>query len=108
MKKLIHLAVTIAVILSVVAGAGPAFAEGAKTGTVTVIHGIPGLVVDVYVNGALTLKDFQPLTVTSPPHAAGRQLQHRDCAGGWQPGQSGNFWLCVLARQAPMFQLSRI
>jgi hypothetical protein len=36
------------------------------TGLVTVIHGVPGLVVDVYVNGAKTLPSFAPNTVTSP------------------------------------------
>lgn len=38
----------------------------AGTGTVTVIHGVPGLTVDVYVNGDLTLEDFAPDTVTDP------------------------------------------
>lgn len=38
----------------------------ATTGTVTVIHGVPGLTVDVYVNGDLTLEDFAPDTVTDP------------------------------------------
>lgn len=37
-----------------------------STGTVTVIHGVPGLVVDVYVNGALTLPGFKPGTITDP------------------------------------------
>ena len=45
--------------------AAPAGAQQA-TGTVTVIHGIPGLTVDVYVNGTLTLEDFAPDTVTAP------------------------------------------
>ncbi|MFN8178862.1 MAG: DUF4397 domain-containing protein [bacterium] len=36
------------------------------TGIVTVVHGVPGLVVDVYVNGALTLPSFAPGTVTDP------------------------------------------
>lgn len=36
------------------------------TGTVTVLHGVPGLTVDVYVNGDLTLEDFEPGTVTDP------------------------------------------
>ena len=45
--------------------AAPAGAQAA-TGTVTVIHGIPGLTVDVYVNGTLTLEDFAPDTVTAP------------------------------------------
>lgn len=39
---------------------------GKSTGTVTVIHGVPGLVVDVYVNGNLTLPGFQPGTITPP------------------------------------------
>jgi hypothetical protein len=35
-------------------------------GTVTVVHGVPGLVVDVYANGDLVLPGFEPGT-TSPP-----------------------------------------
>lgn len=38
----------------------------AGNGTVTVIHGVPGLTVDVYVNGEPTLTDFAPQTVTDP------------------------------------------
>ncbi len=44
--------------------AGPASA--ADTGTVYVVHGIPGLPVDVYVDGALALDDFEPSTVAGP------------------------------------------
>lgn len=36
------------------------------TGTVTVVHGIPETTVDVYVNGDLTLDDFEFGTVTDP------------------------------------------
>lgn len=46
----------------VAAGRAPALADG----TVTVVHGVPGLTVDVYVNGALTLPGFVPGTVTPP------------------------------------------
>lgn len=35
-------------------------------GTVTVVHGVPGVTVDVYVNGDLTLEGFTPETVTDP------------------------------------------
>lgn len=35
-------------------------------GMVTVVHGIPDLTVDVYVNGGLTLEDFTFGTVTDP------------------------------------------
>ncbi len=35
-------------------------------GNVTVVHGIPGLDVDVYVNGALAIPGFTPDTITDP------------------------------------------
>ena len=41
-------------------------ASAADTAEVFVVHGIPGLPVDVYVNGALTLDNFQPETVAGP------------------------------------------
>jgi hypothetical protein len=41
-------------------------AVAADDGTVTVVHGIPGLDVDVYVNGENTLPNFKPGTVTDP------------------------------------------
>lgn len=40
--------------------------EVSTTGLVSVAHGVPGLVVDVFVNGDLTLDDFEPGTVTDP------------------------------------------
>ena len=39
---------------------------GAATGLVTVVHGVPGLTVDVWVNGVKTLPSFLPGTVTDP------------------------------------------
>jgi len=39
---------------------------GVDSGIVSVIHGIPGAVVDVYVDGNLALEDFRPRTVTAP------------------------------------------
>jgi hypothetical protein len=41
-------------------------AQAAEQGTVTVVHGIPGLDVDVYVNDKKTLTDFTAGTVTDP------------------------------------------
>ena len=55
------LALIAAAALSALAIAG--LAQAAK---VTVVHGVPDLAVDVYVNGDLTLEDFQFETVTDP------------------------------------------
>ena len=65
MRRLVAAAAagSLAVALSLF-GAGPASA--ADTAEVYVVHGVPGLPVDVYVNGALTLDDFQPETVAGP------------------------------------------
>jgi hypothetical protein len=41
-------------------------ASAADTATAYVVHGIPGLVVDVYVNGQLAQKNFQPGTIAGP------------------------------------------
>lgn len=45
---------------------GRAQAATTDNATVTVVHGIPGLPVDVYVDGSLTLRNFQPETVSQP------------------------------------------
>jgi hypothetical protein len=59
---------TAAAVLATVAGAtvaaGPA--QAAATSKVSVVHGIPGVPVDVYVNGTKTLSNFQPATVAGP------------------------------------------
>lgn len=47
-------------------GAGSAGAAGAGAGTVYVVHGIPATPVDVYVDGAKAINDFQPGTVNGP------------------------------------------
>lgn len=53
---------------AVIAGSllAPTTALAQDAGTVTVLHGVPGLTVDVYVNGDLTLEDFEPGTITDP------------------------------------------
>lgn len=62
LRGLLALAAAAVIALGVVAAAN----AQTGTGTVTVIHGVPGLTVDVYVNGDLTLEDFEPNTVTDP------------------------------------------
>jgi len=47
--------------------AGAAYAaEGDQPAQVSVVHGIPGQAVDVYVNGTETVSDFAPGTVAGP------------------------------------------
>jgi hypothetical protein len=51
-----------------IAGAGPAVAANADSdeATVSVLHGVPGLTVDVYANGEELIPDFEPGTLTDP------------------------------------------
>jgi hypothetical protein len=56
----------IAVAVFAVAGAIGATPAYAATSDVSVVHGIPGQPVDVYVNGERTLEDFQPGDVAGP------------------------------------------
>jgi hypothetical protein len=41
-------------------------AQAAGTGTVSVLHAVPGLTVDVYANGQKLLSNFKPGTLTDP------------------------------------------
>jgi hypothetical protein len=64
MSRAIRLITALGLILSLsIAGAASAQSD---TGTVTVIHGVPGLTVDVYVNDELTLEGFEPGAITDP------------------------------------------
>lgn len=54
-----------ALVLGAAAGASP-LAAAADQSMVSVVHGIPGQPVDVYVNGQKTLDNFQPSTVAGP------------------------------------------
>ena len=63
-RRLLAAAMTVAAATALLLSWTPAGAQ--STGTVTVVHGVQGLTVDVYVNGELTLEDFAPKTVTDP------------------------------------------
>lgn len=52
--------------LAAAAAVAPAYAISPTSSDVYVVHGIPGLTVDVYVNDALTLEDFTFGTVAGP------------------------------------------
>ena len=54
-------------LLGSAAGAAPApAAQANSTATLSAIHAIPNTPVDVYVNGTLTVPDFQPGTIAGP------------------------------------------
>lgn len=61
-------AVTVAAAPLALAGLALAAPASASTGeaTVSVLHGVPGLTVDVYANGEVLLPDFTPGTLTDP------------------------------------------
>lgn len=58
MKRTLMVALVAAV--ATFSGPGAAGAQGDATGTVTVLHGVPGLAVDVYANGDVLIPNFQP------------------------------------------------
>lgn len=52
-------------LLTIPLGAAPALAIGG-TANLSVVHGVPGVTVDVYVNGALTIDNFSYTSVAGP------------------------------------------
>lgn len=66
MRRTSALVALLALSALAVAGLGPAAGAQSGTGTVTVIHGVPGVDVDVYVDGEVALEGFTPETVTDP------------------------------------------
>lgn len=52
------------VVLTLALVGGAMSAQSGVTGYV--VHGVPGLVVDVYIDGALTLENFQPGAIAGP------------------------------------------
>jgi len=63
MRKMIT---ALAAAMLLVVAAPAALAQSEEGGQVTVIHGIPGLTVDVFVNGDATLEGFEPGDVAGP------------------------------------------
>ncbi|MEO8695299.1 MAG: DUF4397 domain-containing protein [Acidimicrobiales bacterium] len=76
LRRLAAAVMTVALVLPVTALvlAVPANAQ-AETGTVTLVHGVRGLVADIYLDGKMVLQVFQPertagpLTLPAGPHA---------------------------------------
>jgi hypothetical protein len=63
-KRIVGLIVALAATMTV-SGAAPAAATSAPKFTLNVVHGIPGVVVDVCVNGAKAIEGFRPGDVVS-------------------------------------------
>ena len=66
MRKTLPAAVTAAVGLAVRAPLSAAAAEHEDGASLSVLHGVPDLTVDVYVDGELTLDDFAPGELAGP------------------------------------------
>ena len=65
MRHLIRTIMTIAAVSGTSLALAPA-AQAADDAHVSVLHGVPGAVVDVYANGEALLTDFKPGTLTDP------------------------------------------
>ena len=63
-RSLTGAAVTVAVLATGLVAASPA--QAADTSQVYVVHGIPATPVDVWVNGAVKVPNFQPKAVAGP------------------------------------------
>ncbi|WP_433824504.1 DUF4397 domain-containing protein [Actinoplanes sp. CA-015351] len=61
------------VLIALGTAATPAFAFGRANAKVSVVHGIPGQPVDVYVNGEKTIEGFEPGKVAGPLSLAAGQ-----------------------------------
>src|SRR6476646_6009607 len=65
-KVLVAFAVVGALCVSMIATRTVVASAQTATGTVTVVHGLRGVVADVYIDGALALPAFEPERVTDP------------------------------------------
>lgn len=80
MKRLIALAAAL-----VLAAMFAAPANAQDNSDVYVIHGIPGVTVDVYVDGALTLEAFEPMDIAGPLSLPAATYQIQIFATGADP-----------------------
>ena len=70
MRKILISGLAAGALIAVSAAIPASAADG--DASLSVLHAVPGVTVDVYVNGALTLDDFTPGTLAGPlPLAAG-------------------------------------
>src|SRR6266536_977833 len=63
-RMLRRVLLSVAAALPLVALAGPPTMAGSGLATITILHGLPKVTADVYVNGKLTLDGFEPESAT--------------------------------------------
>lgn len=83
MKRKLAIGAGAALALATLGGA-PAFAADHES-TVSVLHGVPGLTVDVYINGEEAISDFEPGTLTDPMMLAAGSYDIQVFADGETP-----------------------
>jgi hypothetical protein len=66
MRRTAAVATTAGLAALLAAPIAPAQAQAQGDATVSVLHGVPGLTVDVYANGEELIPDFEPGTLTDP------------------------------------------
>lgn len=86
MRRTTSLALLAGVVTSAVA-ASPALADDHEA-TVSVLHGVPGLTVDVYVDGEELIPDFAPGTLTEPMMLPAGSYDIEIYADGDTPGSA--------------------
>jgi hypothetical protein len=66
MKRILAAAATASVAALALMPVAPSSAQAGGDATVSVLHAVPGLTVDVYANGEELIPDFEPGTLTDP------------------------------------------
>lgn len=84
MRRILHLAGATALAAVPALSATPA--QAADDATVSVLHAVPGLTVDVYANGDELIPDFEPGTLTDPQSLPAGSYDLQVFADGDSPG----------------------
>jgi len=66
MKRILAATAAVSIAALGIAPASPSAAQAGGDATVSVLHAVPGLTVDVYANGDELIPDFEPGTLTDP------------------------------------------
>ena len=83
MKRKLAIGVGAALALTAVGGA-PAMADNHES-TVSVLHAVPGLTVDVFIDGEEAIPNFEPGTLTDPMMLAAGSYDIQVFADGGTP-----------------------